>query len=287
MNPIVKEFFDAPTNTYSYVVCDAAARKCAIVDCVLEYAANSGRTSHAGADLIIDYVRREGLDVEWVLETHVHADHLSAAPYIQEKLGGKLAIGENITIVQETFGNLFNAGSKFKRDGSQFDVLFKDGDTFSVGQITGRALHTPGHTPACMTFVIGNACFVGDTLFMPDYGTARCDFPGGDAGTLYDSIQKIFELPDETRLFMCHDYGAEGREGFAFETTVAEEKARNIHVHTGVSRDEFVKMRTARDAQLDLPKIILPSVQVNMRAGHLPPAEENGLRYLKIPIDAV
>lgn len=287
MKPIVKEFFDEPTNTYSYVVTDPETRKCAIIDSVLEYAANSGRTSKAGADAIIAYVKAEGLEVEWILETHVHADHLSAAPYLQDQLGGKLAIGQNISVVQETFGKLFNAGTAFERDGSQFDVLFKDGDTFSVGSIPATVLHTPGHTPACLTYVIGDAGFVGDTLFMPDYGTARCDFPGGDAQILYDSIQKIFALPDETRLFMCHDYGTEDRKAYAFETTVGEEKASNIHVHQGVAKDDFVDMRRTRDAKLDLPKLILPSVQVNMRAGHMPPAEDNGVHYLKIPIDAV
>ncbi|TNE42689.1 MAG: MBL fold metallo-hydrolase [Alphaproteobacteria bacterium] len=287
MKPRVKEFFDEPTNTYSYVVADPGTGKCALVDTVLEYAANSGRTNHTGADRIIAYIKDEGLEVEWILETHVHADHLSAAPYLQTEVGGKIAVGEKISVVQETFGTLFNVGADFKRDGSQFDVLFQDGDSFSIGDLSAKVLHTPGHTPACLTYVIGDAGFVGDTLFMPDYGTARCDFPGGNAETLYDSIQKIFELPDTTRLFMCHDYGAEGREGFAFETTVGEEKAHNIHVHQGVSKEAFAEMRNLRDAQLDLPKIILPSVQVNMRAGHFPPAEDNGIRYLKIPIDTV
>ncbi|TNE58089.1 MAG: MBL fold metallo-hydrolase [Alphaproteobacteria bacterium] len=287
MTPTVKEFFDEPTNTYSYVVSDPATGKCAIVDSVLEYAANSGRTGLDGANAIVSHIRREGYEVEWILETHVHADHLSAAPYLKEQVGGKLAIGEQITIVQNTFGKLFNAGPEFKCDGSQFDVLLKEDQQFSIGAIQAKALHTPGHTPACMTFVIGDAGFVGDTLFMPDYGTARCDFPGGNAATLYESIQKIFALPDDTRLFMCHDYGAEGREGYLFETTVGAQKSHNIHIHEGISKEAFVEMRHARDAQLDLPKLILPSVQVNMRAGHMPPAEDNGTRYLKIPIDTV
>ena len=287
MKPQVTEFFDEPTNTFSYVVTDPATKKCAVIDSVLNYDPNSGRTSKIGADEIIAYVRAEGLEVEWVLETHVHADHLSAAPYIQEELGGKLGIGFNITVVQDTFGKLFNAGTEFERDGSQFDVLLKDGDEFSVGTIKAKAIHTPGHTPACMTYVIGDAGFVGDTLFMPDYGTARCDFPGGNAETLFASVRKIFELPDETRLFMCHDYKAPGRDTYAWETTVGEEKARNVHVHEGVTMAEFVDMRTTRDATLDMPRLILPSVQVNMRAGHLPPAEDNGTRYLKIPLDAI
>lgn len=287
MKPEVKMFFDEPTNTFSYVVTDPATKKCALVDSVLEYAPNSGRTTKVGADAIIAYVKENGLEVEWILETHVHADHLSAAPYLQEQLGGKLAIGDQITVVQETFGKLFNAGTEFERDGSQFDVLFKGGDEFSVGSIKARAIHTPGHTPACMTYVIGDAGFVGDTLFMPDYGTARCDFPGGNAATLFASVQKIFELPDETRLFMCHDYKAPGRDEYAWETTVGEERQRNIHVHEGVSEGEFVDMRTSRDATLDMPRLILPSVQVNMRAGHMPPEEDNGVRYLKIPVDAL
>ena len=287
MKPTVTKFFDEPTNTFSYVVADPATKQCAIIDSVLEYAPNSGRTSKDGADAIIAFVREEGLSVEWVLETHVHADHLSAAPYLQQELGGKLAIGANITTVQTVFGKLFNAGTEFARDGSQFDVLFEDGDEFSVGTIKAKAIHTPGHTPACMTYVIGDAGFVGDTLFMPDYGTARCDFPGGDANTLYQSVQKIFALPDETRLFMCHDYKAPGRDTYAWETTVGEERQKNVHVHEGTSAEEFVEMRTERDATLDMPRLILPSVQVNMRAGQMPPAEDNGTRYLKIPLDAI
>ena len=285
--PDVKTFFDEPTFTFSYVVSDPATNKAAIVDSVLNYDPKSGRTSKESADEIIAHVREHGLEVQWIVETHVHADHLSAAPYLKEQLGGTLAIGSNIKTVQDVFGKVFNAGTEFARDGSQFDHLFEDGEQFAVGSIQARAIHTPGHTPACMTYVIGDAGFVGDTIFMPDFGTARCDFPGGDARTLYRSIQKIFALPDETRLFMCHDYKAPGREEFAHETTVGEEKARNIHVGAGKSEEEFVKMRTERDATLDMPVLILPSVQVNMRAGQLPPREDNGVSYIKIPLDAL
>ncbi|MGP1274730.1 MAG: MBL fold metallo-hydrolase [Caulobacterales bacterium] len=285
--PHVKAFFDEPTNTVSYVVSDPATKKAAIVDSVLDYDPKSGRTSRAGADAIIAFVKEQGFEVEWLLETHVHADHLSAAPYLKEKIGGTLAIGSNIRTVQDVFGKVFNAGTEFQRDGSQFDRLFEDGETFRLGSLEASAIHTPGHTPACMTYVIGDAAFVGDTLFMPDYGTARCDFPGGDAAMLYRSIRKIFALPDETRMFLCHDYKAKGRDEYAWETTVGAQKAGNIHVHEGVSEDEFVKMRTARDATLAMPTLILPSVQVNMRAGHMPPAEDNGVTYLKIPLDAL
>lgn len=285
--PHVKAFFDEPTNTVSYVVSDPATKKAAIVDSVLDYDPKSGRTSRAGADVIIAFVKEQGFEVEWLLETHVHADHLSAAPYLKEKIGGTLAIGSNIRTVQDVFGKVFNAGTEFQRDGSQFDRLFEDGETFRLGSLEASAIHTPGHTPACMTYVIGDAAFVGDTLFMPDYGTARCDFPGGDAAMLYRSIRKIFALPDETRMFLCHDYKAKGRDEYAWETTVGAQKAGNIHVHEGISEDEFVKMRTARDATLAMPTLILPSVQVNMRAGHMPPAEDNGVTYLKIPLDAL
>ena len=285
--PDVKAFFDEATFTISYVVSDPATKKAAIVDSVLDYDPKSGRTTTDSADAVITYVRGQGLDVDWILETHVHADHLSAAPYLKEQLGGSLAIGRNITVVQNVFGKVFNAGTEFQRDGSQFDHLFEDGEQFAVGSVQAKAIHTPGHTPACMTFVIGDAGFVGDTIFMPDYGTARCDFPGGDAAQLYRSIQKIFVLPDETRLFMCHDYKAPGRDEYAWETTVGEEKAKNVHVGAGASQDSFVKMRTERDATLEMPVLILPSVQVNMRAGEMPPPENNGVRYMKIPINAL
>src|SRR3990167_5238158 len=270
MQPQVQAFFDPATYTYSYVVTDPGSKRCAIIDSVLDYDPASGRTSHNSADRLIQYVRDNQLQVDWLLETHVHADHLSAAPYLKRELGGQLAIGENITVVQNTFGK-----------------LFKDGDSFQVGAIEARAIHTPGHTPACMTYLIGDAGFVGDTLFMPDYGTARCDFPGGDARTLFQSIRKLFELPDATRLFMCHDYKAPGRDDFRNQTTVAEQRAHNVHVHEGIGEADFVAMRSARDATLGMPTLILPSVQVNMRAGQLPPAEENGTRYLKIPLDVL
>ncbi|MFG0585156.1 putative metallo-hydrolase [Pseudomonas sp. THAF187a] len=287
MQPDVVEFFDPATYTYSYVVIDPASQHCAIIDSVLDYDAASGRTSHASAERIVAFVRARDLHVEWLLETHVHADHLSAAPFLKRELGGQLAIGENIRVVQNTFGKLFNAGSEFATDGSQFDRLLRDGDEFRIGELRGRALHTPGHTPACMTYLIGDAGFVGDTLFMPDYGTARCDFPGGDAHVLFQSIQKLFALPDDTRLFMCHDYKAPGRDDFRNQTTVAEQRAHNVHVHQGIAEADFVAMRRERDATLGMPNLILPSVQVNMRAGQLPPAEGNGTRYLKIPLDVL
>jgi glyoxylase-like metal-dependent hydrolase (beta-lactamase superfamily II) len=283
--PEVKAFFDEPTNTFSYVVWDPATKAAAVIDSVLDYDAAAGRIATASADSIIAFVRGEGLICEWVIETHVHADHLSAAPYIQRHLGGKLGIGANITVVQETFGKIFNAGTEFERDGSQFDRLFADGDEFAIGSIPVQVLHTPGHTPACMTYVIGDAAFVGDTLFMPDYGTARADFPGGSARQLFRSIRKVLSLPADTRLFMCHDYKAPGRDHYACETTVAEEKARNVHVHDGVSEDEFVRLREARDKTLSMPKLIIPSIQVNMRAGQMPPPEDNGTVYLKVPIN--
>ncbi|MCP1336940.1 MBL fold metallo-hydrolase [Hyphomicrobiales bacterium FT118] len=286
MKPEVTAFFDEETFTVSYVVKDPGSTACAIVDSVLDYHPNSGRTETASADRVIEHVRSHGLSVAWLLETHVHADHLSAAPYLQEKLGGKIGIGANITVVQDVFGKLFNAGTAFERDGSQFDRLFRDGDSFRIGGLEGRVMHTPGHTPACLTYVIGDAGFVGDTMFMPDFGTARCDFPGGSAETLWDSIQEVLNLPDDTRLFMCHDYKAPGRDEYAWETTVAEQKANNIHIG-GKTREEFVKMRTERDQTLDMPRLILPSIQVNMRAGRMPPAEDNGIVYLKIPLNAV
>jgi len=287
MLPQVHAFFDEPTFTVSYVVADPATKVCAIVDSVLDYDPASGRTRKASADAIIAFVRQQSMTLDWILETHVHADHLSAAPYLKQQLGGRLGIGANITVVQNTFGKVFNAGTDFARDGSQFDHLFEDSEAFRIGSIDARAMHTPGHTPACMTYVIGDAAFVGDTLFMPDYGTARCDFPGGDARLLYRSIRRIFALPPETRLFMCHDYKAPGRSDYRWESTVAEERAQNIHVHDGIDEDTFVAMRRARDATLDMPRLILPSVQVNMRGGEMPPAESNGLRYLKIPLDAL
>jgi glyoxylase-like metal-dependent hydrolase (beta-lactamase superfamily II) len=284
-NPQVKTFFDEPTNTFSYVVKDPASKACAIIDSVLDFDYASGRTDVRSADDIIAYVKDNGLQVEWILETHVHADHLSAAPYLHKALGGKTGIGAMITVVQDTFGKAFNAGTEFARDGSQFDRLFEEGDQFKIGALEGRVLHTPGHTPACLTYVIGDAAFVGDTLFMPDYGTARCDFPGGDARTLYRSIQKVLSLPGETRIFLCHDYKAPDREEYCHETTVAEQRQYNVHVHEGISEDEFVRMRTERDATLAMPALILPSVQVNMRAGEMPPAEDNGQVYLKVPIN--
>jgi glyoxylase-like metal-dependent hydrolase (beta-lactamase superfamily II) len=282
----IESFFDEATNTVSYIVFDRSTHACAVVDSVLDYDPKSGRTSTASADRIIARVRELGARLEWILETHVHADHLSAAPWIKQQLGGRLGIGEHIVTVQQVFGKLFNAGSEFERDGSQFDHLFRDGETFTIGSLQARALHTPGHTPACMSYLIEDAAFVGDTLFMPDYGTARCDFPGGNARTLYRSIRTLLSLPPDTRLFMCHDYMPDGRAP-RWETTVADERAHNIHVHDGISEDDFVAMRTARDATLDMPVLILPSVQVNMRAGHLPPPEDNGTRYLKIPLDAL
>ncbi|WP_235263349.1 MBL fold metallo-hydrolase [Nitrincola sp. A-D6] len=285
MTPKVKAFFDEPTNTFSYVVQDPTSKACAIIDSVLDFDYASGRTDVHSADAIIAYVKAEKLQVEWILETHVHADHLSAAPYLHEALGGKTGIGAMITLVQETFGKAFNAGTEFARDGSQFDRLFNEGDRFAIGNMEGYILHTPGHTPACLSYVIGDAVFVGDTLFMPDYGTARCDFPGGDAKTLYRSIQKVLSLPAETRIFLCHDYKAPGRKEYVHETSVAEQRKNNIHVHEGISEAEFVRMRTERDATLAMPTLILPSVQVNMRAGEMPPAEDNGQVYLKIPIN--
>jgi glyoxylase-like metal-dependent hydrolase (beta-lactamase superfamily II) len=282
----VQAFFDAASHTFSYVAWDPSTQRAAVLDAVLDYDAAAGRTSHAAADALIAFVRAQNLGVDWVIDTHVHADHLSAAPYVQAQLGGRLGIGAHIRDVQQTFGQLFNAGPGFRRDGSQFDHLFEDGERYQVGDIEAVALHTPGHTPACMTHLIGDAAFVGDTLFMPDYGTARCDFPGGDARVLYRSIRRIFALPDATRVFLCHDYKAAGRDEFAHETTVGAERRENIHVHDGIGEDEFARLRSARDATLAVPALLLPAVQVNMRAGQLPPAEDNGVRYLKIPLDA-
>ncbi|MEE2566745.1 MBL fold metallo-hydrolase [Hyphobacterium sp. Y6023] len=285
--PDVTSFFHNGTNTVSHVVADPETRRAAIVDPVLDYCAASGRTATTHAERVADHVREAGLTVDWILETHIHADHLSAAPWLKTQLGGKIAIGENVREVQRVFGKLFGAEAAFRADGSQFDHLFTDGETFQVGNIEARAIWTPGHTPACMSFLIGDAVFVGDTLFMPDFGTARCDFPGGDARQLYQSIHRLYELPDETRMFLCHDYETKGRDGFAWETTVGAQKRGNIHVREGVSEDEFVAMRTARDKTLAMPQLILPSVQINMRAGEKPPPDESGQRYIKIPLDAL
>ena len=285
MKPLVHAFFDNATNTISYVVQEPDGSAAAIVDSVLDFDYASGRTDTRSADAIIAFVQKNGLRIEWILETHVHADHLSAAPYLQERLGGRIGIGERITVVQDTFGKVFNEGTEFERDGSQFDALFKDGDSLHIGQMRCDVMHTPGHTPACLTYVIGDAAFVGDTLFMPDFGTARCDFPGGSADVMYDSAQKILALPDDTRIFVGHDYKAPGRDEYAWETTVGEQKARNVHVGGGKSRSEFVAMREARDATLDMPKLIVPSLQVNMRAGHMPAPDENGDVFLKVPVN--
>ena len=285
--PDVVSFFDEATYTVTYIVSDPATQKCAIIDSVLDYEACSGRTTTTSADAVIDFIRQGNLDVEWILETHAHADHFSAAPYLQDKLGGIIAIGEHIPDVQRVFGGLFNEGADFKADGSQFGRLFKDNEVFKIGELEAQIIYVPGHTPACVAYHIGDAVFVGDTLFMPDYGSARCDFPGGDAGTLYDSVQKLYALPDETRMFLCHDYKAPGRDFYAWESTVGEQKAENIHMNNTVSREAFVEMRNARDKTLKMPKLILPSIQVNMRAGEMPPPEDNGQVYLKIPLNAV
>lgn len=286
LNPEVHAFFDAPTNTISYVVRDPASDACAVVDSVMDIDYPSGSITYGGADKIIAFIKDKNWRLEWLIETHVHADHLSAAPYIQEQLGGKIGIGENIVMVQDTFGKVFNEGTEFQRDGSQFDQLFKDGDTYTIGNMTAHTMHTPGHTPACMTHVVGDAAFVGDTLFMPDGGSARADFPGGDARVLYHSIQRVLQLPGEMRLFMCHDYGPNGRD-IKWETTVADERAYNIHVGDGATEDEFVKMREERDATLAMPKLIIPSLQVNMRGGNLPPEDDEGKTYLKVPVNAL
>jgi glyoxylase-like metal-dependent hydrolase (beta-lactamase superfamily II) len=286
----VEGFFDPATWTVSYLLLDTTTRHCALIDTVCDYDPKSGRTRTAAADRLAARVESLGAHVEWLLETHVHADHLSAAPYLKTRLGGKVAIGDQVTRVQHVFGKLFNAGHDFRTDGSQFDHLFADGDVFKVGEVPVRVMHTPGHTPACVTYVVDDggqqAAFVGDTLFMPDYGTARCDFPGGDAATLYRSIRRVLDLPADTRLFMCHDYQPGGRE-LRFETTVAEQREHNIHIHDGIDETSFVAMRAARDATLDMPVLILPSVQVNMRAGHLPEPENNGVSYIKIPLNVL
>lgn len=283
----VTAFFDEATFTVSYVVKDPDSNACAIIDSVLDFDYASGRTDTRSADAIVKHVRDHGLVVEWILESHVHADHLSAAPYLQERVGGKIGIGDNITIVQNVFGKVFNEGTEFERDGSQFDKLFREGDRFTIGGLEGHVLHTPGHTPACLTYVVGQAAFVGDTLFMPDFGTARCDFPGGSAEALYHSIQKILALPDETRIFVGHDYKAPGRDHYAWETTVAEQKRFNIHVGEGKPAEEFVRMRDERDATLAMPRLIIPSLQVNMRAGQMPPADDKGNVYMKVPVNTL
>ncbi|MBD8065041.1 MBL fold metallo-hydrolase [Devosia sp. PTR5] len=286
VKPEVVAFFDEPTNTISYIAKDPHSNACAVIDSVMDFDYASGTIAYEGADKIIEHIQTHGWTLEWLIETHVHADHLSAAPYIQSKLGGKLGIGDQICVVQNTFGKIFNEGTEFQRDGSQFDRLFKDGDSYRIGTMTAYTLFTPGHTPADMVHVIGNAAFVGDTLFMPDGGSARADFPGGDARTLYRSIQRVLTLPGEMRLFMCHDYGPNGRD-IQWETTVAEERDHNIHVGHGTSEDAFVKMREERDRTLSMPKLIIPSLQVNMRAGRLPPAEDDGKTYLKVPINGL
>ncbi|WP_136660159.1 MBL fold metallo-hydrolase [Nitratireductor sp. XY-223] len=284
VKPQVIAFFDADSNTISYIVRDPDSTACAVVDAVMEIDYAAGRLTFNGADTIIKRIEDEGWTLEWLIETHIHADHLSGAPYIQEKLGGRIGIGDQVTVVQDTFGKIFNEGTGFERDGSQFDRLFSDGDSYEIGTMTAHVMHTPGHTPACMTHVIGDAAFVGDTLFMPDGGSARADFPGGDARILYRSVRRVLDLPPQTRLFMCHDYGPNGRE-IRWETTVAEERANNIHVRDGVDEDTFVEMREARDKTLAMPKLIIPSLQVNMRAGKLPPKDEDGDVFLKVPIN--
>lgn len=284
--PSIEAFFDEATNTVSYVLYDPETKDAAVIDTLLDFDNKSGSIKTTSADKILAFLAEKDLKVDLILETHVHADHLSAAPYIKEKIGGRIAIGSEITTVQYVFGKVFNAGTTFQRDGSQFDVLFEDGDTFRIGRFEGVALHTPGHTPACMSYLVGDALFVGDTIFMPDFGSARCDFPGGDAATLYRSIRRLFQLPDETRMFLCHDYKSKTRDHYAWETTVGAQKRENIHVKEGISEEEFVKMRTERDATLDMPVLILPSVQVNMNAGNLPDPEDDGKQYLKIPLNA-
>ncbi|WP_309666797.1 MBL fold metallo-hydrolase [Tabrizicola sp.] len=286
-SPKVQAFFDEATNTITYLVQDPHGRAAAVIDTVLDFDYASGRTDTRSADAIIAATITQGLDLQWILETHVHADHLSAAPYIQERLGGKIGIGDRITVVQDTFGKVFNEGTRFARDGSQFDRLFAHGDSLMIGQLRCEVLHTPGHTPACLTYVLGDAAFVGDTLFMPDFGTARCDFPGGSAAVMYESVQKILALPDATRIFVGHDYKAPGRDSFAWESTVKEQKSANVHIGAGRSREAFVALREARDATLAMPRLIIPSLQINMRAGHMPEPEENGTSYLKVPLNGL
>ncbi len=286
VSPIVKNFFDDASNTISYIVKDPDSNACAVIDSVMDIDYAAGRITYEHANAMIAYVKEHDLDLQWIIETHVHADHLSAAPYIQQKIGGKIGIGQGIMVVQDTFGKIFNEGTEFQRDGSQFDQLFEDGDTYQIGNMTAFVVSTPGHTPACMVHVVGDAAFVGDTLFMPDSGSARADFPGGDAGQLYDSIMKVLELPDAMRLFMCHDYGAGGSRDISWETTVGEEKTNNIHVGCGKTKEDFIKFRTERDAQLAMPKLIIPALQVNMRAGEIP-KDGDGNMTLKVPVNGL
>jgi glyoxylase-like metal-dependent hydrolase (beta-lactamase superfamily II) len=285
-SPEVTAFLDEATNTLTYVVSDPETRQCAVIDPVLDYDLAAGRTSTASVDAVIEFIEANKLSLDLVLETHVHADHLSAAPVLKQRLSARIAIGDQISAIQEVFSGIFNLDD-IATDGSQFDVLLANGEAFKIGNIPAKVLHTPGHTPACVTFVIGDAAFVGDTLFMPDFGTARCDFPGGDAEALYDSIQQIFGLPDETRLFMCHDYKAPGRDDYAWQCSIAEQRQGNIHINDGVTKQEFVDFRTERDAQLGVPKLLVPSIQVNIRAGELPAPEDNGVRYLKVPVNVL
>lgn len=285
MTAVIQHFFDQDSNTYSYLVFCPATKIAAVIDPVLNFELAAGRTATTGADLILAALQQQQLQLRWILETHVHADHLSAAPYLQQRLGGDIVIGSQITKVQQIFGQVFHAGADFALDGSQFDKLAKDGEELALGQLKIQVIHTPGHTPACVSYLIGDAVFVGDTLFMPDYGSARCDFPGGSAGILYQSVQRLYSLPDQTRMFLCHDYKAAGRDDFCFETTVAAQKQANIHLHQGVSATEFIQLRQRRDASLTMPKLLLPAVQVNMRAGHLPPAADNGIIYLQLPLN--
>lgn len=285
--PNIQSFFDDATFTVTHVVSDPATKACAIIDSVLDFEPNSGRTHTDSADAVIAFVKDQGLTVQWILETHAHADHFSAAPYLHEQLGGKIAIGAHIPDIQKVFGTLFNEGKEFARDGRQFHHLFDDNERFKIGELDGHVMYVPGHTLACIAYHIGDAVFVGDTLFMPDYGSARCDFPGGDAGTLYGSVHKLYQLPDETRVFLCHDYKAPGRDDYQWETTIGVQKRTNIHLNQSISRADFIAMRTARDKTLAMPRLILPSIQVNMRAGAFPPPEDNGQRYLKIPLNAV
>ena len=283
--PEVFSYFDETTNAACYILKDPSSNSCAVIDSILDFDLAAGRVTTKHADMLIRDIQTKGLDLEWIIETHVHADHLSAAPYLAQQLGGKIAIGSNIGTVQEVFGKIFNAGTEFQMDGSQFDRLFSDNDKFKIGSLDVKVIHTPGHTPACVTYIVGDSAFIGDTLFMPDFGTARADFPGGSAADLYNSIQIILSLPNETRLFLCHDYKAPGRDNFAWETTVKEQKETNVHVGGGKSEKEFVDFRTKRDSQLSMPKLIIPSIQTNMRAGNLPPAEDDGTQFLKIPIN--